>query len=140
MRLSVPSGHTIHMPHVALRKDTRKDMGMDIRKDRSRAAVVAADMTETVRWAWGFIAMTLPVAIVAVLLVDSAAAAFDFSATGVWAGAVVYAAVVAPLVASIATGVHGWRWGHDTLALRAALLSAGLLLVGSTLVLGAWLG
>ena len=70
---------------------------------------------------------------------DGIASLTALSATGLWAGVVVYAAVVAPLVWSVVLGLRTWRAAHDQLALRAALLSAGLIAVGTTLVLGTWL-
>lgn len=128
MRTSVPWGHTMHGRHVAWRVS------------HDRASAVAGDMTESVRWAWGLIAMTLPAGLVAVLVVDSIAGATDLSATGLWAGVVVYAAVVAPLVASVVIGVRAWREAGEQLALRAALVSAGVAAIGTALVLGTWLG
>jgi hypothetical protein len=52
-----------------------------------------------------------------------------------WENAWLFVAVAAPLVASIVVGVRGWRREHESLALRAALLSAWLLAVGTALVL-----
>ena len=125
MRTSVPWGHTVHVRHVAWRH------GHD------RAPVVARDLAWSVRWAWGLMAVTLPAGLLAVLLVDAVAAVSDLSATGLWAGLVVYAAVVAPLVASIVIGLRAWQDTGEKLALRAALVSTGLIALGTVLVLGA---
>lgn len=130
MRLTVPWGHVGDMGH------TRHVVWRHTPDDTSAAT---RDQDEDVRWAWGLMAFTLPAGLVAVLLVDGIAALTTLSATGLWAGVIVYAAVVAPLVASVVIGLRAWRAGGETLALRAALLSAGLIAVGSALVLGVWL-
>lgn len=146
MRTSVPWGHTLHVRRAAWRHHPshghRHRHGRGHRDGRGRAQVVAAapDLTESVRWAWGLMAMTLPAGLVAVLVVDSLSGMSGLSASGLWAGAVVYAAVVAPLVASIVIGLQAWRVAGEQLALRAAFVSAGVITVGSVLVLGTWLG
>jgi hypothetical protein len=81
-----------------------------------------------VTWAWGLIAVTLPAGILAVLLLEA------FDATGRVADVGLYVAVVAPLVASVAVGLLGWRRAHEALALRGALVSVGLLVAGTVLV------
>jgi hypothetical protein len=75
---------------------------------------------------------------VAVALFEAAAAVTGLGTGEVaraWEGLWLFAAVATPLVASIAVGVRGWRREHEPLALRAALLSAWLLAVGTTLIL-----
>jgi len=52
-----------------------------------------------------------------------------------WENVALFAAVAAPLVASVVVGVRGWRREGLSLALRAAVLSAGLLVLGAALVL-----
>lgn len=86
------------------------------------------DRGDDVRWAWGLIAVTLPAAVVAVLLVEVA------GATGTVAGLLVYLAVAAPLAGSVAVGLRAWRRRRDGLGLRAALMSAGMLVVSTALV------
>jgi len=130
MRMTVLWGHMGDM------RQTRHVLWRHTPDDASAAA---RDLDEDVRWAWGLMAFTLPAGLVAVLLVDGIAALTALSATGLWAGVVVYAAVVAPLVASVVVGFRAWRAAGETLALRAALLSAGMIAVGSALVLGVWL-
>lgn len=92
-----------------------------------------------VGWSWGLIALTLPAGIVAVLLIQAVVAVTDLGAGEVpgapdWVDYGFYAAVAAPLLAAVVVGVNGWRREHASLALRAALLAAFLLLVGTTLV------
>ncbi|HEU4514764.1 MAG TPA: hypothetical protein VFR87_16770 [Nocardioidaceae bacterium] len=88
---------------------------------------------DDVRWAWGLIATALPAAIVALLLVEVVA-----DATRWRSGLALYLAVALPLVASVVVGVRAWRRDRDGLGLRAALLSSGMLVVGTTLVVLTW--
>jgi hypothetical protein len=95
--------------------------------------------SRSVSWSWGLIALTLPAGIVAVLLIEAIAAVSDLGTGEVlgapdWVDYGFYAAVAAPLVAAIVVGLRGWRREHASLALRAALLAAFLLVVGTTLV------
>jgi hypothetical protein len=81
-----------------------------------------------VTWAWGLIAVTLPMAILAALVIDLVGMTR-------WAADVtLYVAVAAPLVASIVVGLLGWRRESEPLALRGALVSVFLLVVGTVLV------
>jgi hypothetical protein len=92
--------------------------------------VVVADSTafsKYVTWAWGLIAVTLPLATLAVVVLD----AFGQPR---WAGVGLYVAVAAPLVASVVVGLLGWRREGEALALRGALFSVFLLVVGTVLV------
>jgi hypothetical protein len=96
---------------------------------RTTAAVTEGTrFSRYVTWAWGLIAVTLPAGILAVLLLEA------LDATGRVADAVLYAAVVAPLAASIGVGLLGWRREREALALRGALVSSALLVVGTVLV------
>jgi hypothetical protein len=90
--------------------------------------------SSSVTWAWGLIGATLPVAVVAVLVLSGAAGLFGISSTATAVGVVLYVAVVAPLVAAIVVGYRGWRREHEPLALKAALFSAWCVAVGTALV------
>lgn len=110
------------------------------RADRRASAQSGTRPNRYVSWAWGLIALTLPVGIVAVLLVEAVAAVTDLGAgqtTGAsgWENVALFAAVAAPLVAAVVVGLRGWRREGQSLALRAALVSAGLLVLGAALVL-----
>jgi hypothetical protein len=95
---------------------------------RTRVTVAAGTkFSGYVTWAWGLIAVTLPVAVVAVVALDA------FGVTR-WADLGLYVAVAAPLVASVVVGLLGWRREGESLALRGALFSAFLLVVGTALV------
>jgi len=86
-----------------------------------------------VTWSWGLVAFTLPAALLAAVAVGVLE---QLAGTRLaWGGVLVYGAVIAPLVASIVIGVRGWRQEHEMLALRAALLSALMVLAGTALVL-----
>jgi hypothetical protein len=102
------------------------------RAETRRPAAVAQEQgtrfTRYVTWAWGLIAVTLPAGILAVLLLEA------FGVTGRVADAGLYLAVVAPLVASVVVGLLGWRREGEPLALRGALVSVFLLVVGTALV------
>jgi hypothetical protein len=89
----------------------------------------------SVAWAWGLNAATLPVAIVALLLLTSVADLLGVGGTATSVGVVLYLAVIAPLVAAIVVGYRGWRDEHEPLALRAALFSGWCIAVGTALVL-----
>jgi hypothetical protein len=99
------------------------------RAERSTRVVVAEGtrFSGYVTWAWGLIAVTLPVAILAVLVVDALGQPR-------WADVGLYVAVAAPLVASVVVGLLGWRRESEPLALRGALFSVFLLVVGTVLV------
>ena len=78
-------------------------------------------ISRDVSWAWGLMALTLPAALVAVVLVGI----FEALAGTVlaWSGGLVYVAAMVPLVASIVVGLRVWRRDGEALGLRAALLS-----------------
>lgn len=141
MRMSATLGHSPWVHHLMHPREGRAPV---VPRQRARAVARPGEHVEApsedVRWAWGFIAMTLPAALVAILVVDAVAAVAGGSATGFWAGAAVYLAAAAPLVASIVVGLRAWRDHGEPLGTRAAALSGFLLLGGTVLVLGAWLG
>lgn len=142
MRMSAAPGHGAWMHHLVHPRAGRAPIVAHTPRTRpaGRSGALVDAPSEEVRWAWGLIAMTLPAALVAVLVVDSAAAVVGRSGTSPWAGAVVYLATVAPLVASIVVGLRAWREEGEPLGARAAALSALLLVGGTVLVLGTWLG
>jgi len=110
------------------------------RADRHAPAQAGTRPNRYVSWAWGLIALTLPAGIVAVLLVEAVAAVTDLGAgetmgASGWENVALFAAVAAPLLASVVVGVRGWRREGQSLALRAALVSAGLLVIGAALAL-----
>ncbi|HSJ19073.1 MAG TPA: hypothetical protein VK964_00730 [Nocardioidaceae bacterium] len=98
------------------------------RADPTRVVVAEGTrFSRYVTWAWGLIAVTLPVGILSVLLVEA------LGQPG-WADAGLYVAVAAPLVASVVVGLLGWWRESEPLALRGALFSVFLLVVGTVLV------
>jgi hypothetical protein len=94
---------------------------------------VAGSVSPSASWAWGLIGASLPIALVAVLVL--AALATPLSATTGPMVVVLYVAVAAPLVAAMVIGYRGWRREHEQAALRAALFSAWALVVGTALLL-----
>jgi hypothetical protein len=75
----------------------------------------------------------LPAALVAVLVVGLLEQLSGSELA--WGGVFVYAAVMAPLGASIVVGARCWRHEHEELGLRAALLSALVAAAGTVMVL-----
>ena len=92
-------------------------------------------LSPSVSWAWGLIAATLPIAVVAVVVLNAVADVIDVSSTSSAVGVALYLTVVAPLVASIVVGLRAWRREHERLALKAAVFSAWCVAVGTALVL-----
>ncbi|HEX6246275.1 MAG TPA: hypothetical protein VFZ64_00270 [Nocardioidaceae bacterium] len=96
-------------------------------------------------WAWGLIGVTVPAGVAALLVVKVVADALGMTVglpqTGgervaqVLFDVGLYLAVAAPLVGSVALGLRAWHEEHEGLGLRAAVVSAGLLVVGTALVL-----
>lgn len=142
MRMSAAPGHGAWVHHLMHPREGHGPLLARTGPARpvDHAGERAEPPSEDVRWAWGLIAMTLPAALVAILVVDSVAAVVDRSATGFWAGVAVYLAAVAPLLASIVVGLRAWREQDEPLGARAAALSAFLLVAGTVLVAGTWLG
>jgi hypothetical protein len=99
-------------------------------------------------WAWGLLAAALPAGIVALIVIEAIADAMGMSmgvprneaevAAQDWLNYAFFAAVGAPVIASIAVGLRAWRRDRDALALVAALTSAALLVAGTVMIWISW--
>jgi Na+/proline symporter len=85
-------------------------------------------------WAWTSIAVTVPIGITTLVVIEVVAALLGYSdqSTPAWANTtadvVAYAAILAPLLIGILLGLLGWRESHRRAALGAALLGSLLVI------------
>jgi hypothetical protein len=85
-------------------------------------------------WAWASIAMSVPIGITTLVVIEVVAALLGYSDESTPAGAnttadvVADAAILAPLLIGILLGLLGWRESHRHAALGAALLASLLVI------------
>jgi hypothetical protein len=105
-------------------------------------------MTRSAWWSLGLLAATVPILVLAVVVIEAIASSMgmgmgtpanaDEVRAQDWLNYGFFAVVAAPMLASFLVGVRAWRRAHDAVALTAGLIAAAMLVGAAAIIVSSW--